>query len=76
MERLSTIVFNPDTTHNAEQLMKTLRPLLHVTRDDRLEMTVTERPHPDGGDEVTIYVIIHTGNIAGMIEDLRDIGMY
>lgn len=76
MERLSTIVFNPDTTLEAEDLMKRLRPLLHVTRDDRLELTVTERPHPDGGDEVTIYVIIHTGNITGMIEDLRDIGMY
>lgn len=71
MQPLSTIVFNPDTASELEELMRQITPLLHATRDDRIETRTLTRPAPDG-DEVTLYVIVHTGNILGMIADLSD----
>lgn len=53
MKLLSTIVFNPDTTEEQNQLVRMLTPLMHHTRDDRLEVKSEERPTADG-DEVTL----------------------
>lgn len=75
MKRLSTIVFNPDTTLEAERLMMKLRPLMWFTRDDALEMSVLERSTADSV-EVTILVTIYTGNLEGMLEHLRENGLY
>lgn len=71
MHPLSTIVFNPDTTAEQHDLVNQITPLLHATRDDRIEMREIFRPTP-GGDEITLYVIVHTGNLLGMIADLTD----
>lgn len=40
-------------------------------RGTKIEMREIFRPTP-GGDEVTLYVIVHTGNLLGMIADLTD----
>lgn len=72
MKILSTIVFNPDTTAEQRELVRRIEPLLHATRDDYIEEKILSRPHPDGGDETTIYVIVHTSNLLGFIADLKD----
>jgi len=73
MQLLSTIVFNPDTSDEQDHLVRMLTPYLEATRDDRLEVKSVERPTADG-DEVTLYVIIHTGNLLGMVTELAEDG--
>lgn len=76
MQRLSTVVFNPDTTREAEDLMRRLRPLLNATDGDYLEMSITERPLlDDGGDEVTIHVTLHIVNIGERVDVLSGLGL-
>ena len=77
MYPLSTIVFTPDTTEEAQQLMRELEGFLVATRDDWLEFRQIERPLPldengYGSAEVNLYVIIHTGNLLGMIAELTE----
>ena len=72
MNILSTIVFNPTTTDEQQMLVRQITPLLHTTRDDWIETRMVDRPHPDGGDECTLYVIVHTGNLRGMLEDMEE----
>lgn len=79
MHPLSTIIFNPDTTDEANRLLRELEKFLHDTRNDRIEFRQIERPcsDPDGSAawESTLYVIVHTGNLLGMIADLTEAGM-
>jgi hypothetical protein len=65
----SQLVFNPTTTPELEQLMRELEPFLHNTRGDSLERReITENE----GETVTLYVILRTGNLEGMLADLRE----
>ena len=69
---LSVITFNPTSSDEMDQLVRAITPLLTPTRDDWLETTCVHRPHPDGGEEDTLYVRIHTGNITGMMRELEE----
>lgn len=71
MRILSTIVFYPTTTDEQNQLVKQITPLLTATRDDWIETRDVSRPLSDS-EECTLYVIVHTGNLRGMMADLED----
>lgn len=73
MKILSTIVFTPDTTDEQQQLVRDITPHLHASRDDWVETRQVERPVGSLNDEweATLYVIVHTGNLRGMIADLE-----
>lgn len=75
MSRMSTLVWNPDTTAEQKELVQKFTPLLHITRGDRMEVINEIVPTIDG-EEVNLYVIVHTGNVLGFLADLRDIGFY
>lgn len=71
MKILSTIAFYPTSTEEVNKLVADITPHLHATRDDWLEVKEVYRPTSDS-EEDTLYVILHTGNLRGLMADLED----
>lgn len=66
---LATIPFPCDSLNEAQQLMRQMTDaeILRDTRGDKLEISLTPSdPH------FPCYVVVHTGNIRGMVADLED----
>lgn len=70
---LSTIPFPCASLHEAQTLRRQIESadVIVDTRGDRIQLV---EAHPEDFRDNRWYVVVHTGNIRGMLEDLTQSG--